>query len=175
MSWRMYPLEKIDHPLFLMWKYNIWANEIFIKSSESISSDDFLKDLGDGCGSLKDKLAHIFAADEIWLQRIESTPNPSFTKPDQVLNLEDLKSRWIPIQEKYISILHDPNTDYKKNINYKNFKGKEFETSLYEVLLHVANHATYHRGQAASLLRRLTGKPPITDLMEYFKILPNNS
>ena len=175
MSRRVHTLEKIDHPLFLLWKYNIWANEIFVKSSESLPSEDFIKDLGDGCGSFKDKLAHIFAADEIWIQRIESIPNPSFTKPDQVLNLEDLKSRWVPIQEKYMEILHDPNTDYKKTIKYKNIKGKEFETTLYEVLLHVANHATYHRGQAASLYRRLTGKPPITDLMEYFKTLTNNS
>ncbi len=170
MSGRMHPLEKIDHPLFLLWRYNLWANSQFLIASDSLSPDQFLKDLGDGCGSFRDKLAHIFAADEIWWMRISSVADFPFTKPDQIPSQDDLKQKWNPILQKYSQILEDPSTDYKQMVVYKNFRGKEFQTSLYEILLHVYNHSTYHRGQAASLFRRLTGKPPVTDLMEYFKI-----
>jgi uncharacterized damage-inducible protein DinB len=169
MSGRMYPLEKIDHPLFLLWRYNLWANSIFLNASESLSPDQFLRDIGDGCGSFRDKLAHIFAADEIWMMRIKSVPDFPFTKPEEIPSLTELKKKWNPILDNYSQLLEDPSTDYKQLVVYKNLRGKEFQTTLYEILLHVYNHSTYHRGQAASLFRRLTGKPPVTDLMEYFK------
>ncbi|HNI27986.1 MAG TPA: DinB family protein, partial [Leptospiraceae bacterium] len=57
----------------------------------------------------------------------------------------------------------------KADIAYKNLKGLDFSTPLFEILLHVANHATYHRGQAASLIRRIKGSPPVTDMIEYFR------
>jgi uncharacterized damage-inducible protein DinB len=57
----------------------------------------------------------------------------------------------------------DPN----RVIEYKNLKGDAFAKPVWEILLHVVNHGTYHRGQIAAMLRQLGHVPPSTDFI-YF-------
>lgn len=154
-----------------IWSYNGWALEQIINSLQDFSEEEFLKDLGDGCGSVRDKLAHITAADEVWFQRIEKNPAPKFSPASEFISIEIWMNRARKVTQKYESIVNQ--LDFEKiqeKIIYKNLKGVEFSTPLLEILMHVANHATYHRGQAASLIRRLKGKPPVTDMIEYFRI-----
>jgi uncharacterized damage-inducible protein DinB len=47
--------------------------------------------------------------------------------------------------------------------------GKPFETPVWQIVLHVVNHATLHRGQAMALLRQLGMKPPPTDLIFFYR------
>ena len=39
---------------------------------------------------------------------------------------------------------------------------------LWQPVLHLVNHVSYHRGQVVSLLRQLGHQPPSTDLIHYF-------
>ena len=49
--------------------------------------------------------------------------------------------------------------------------GTPFESSLKQVVLHVVNHATLHRGQVMGLFRQAGVKPPATDLIFYYREL----
>jgi uncharacterized damage-inducible protein DinB len=155
-----------------LWKYNFWAQTQFDEAMLELNRAEFLQDLGDGCGSLRDKLAHICMADEVWLLRIQGNPAPAFLLSSEIPDKEALLERWMPVRNSYGALLAEIKKDpaqLEKIISYKNSKGVSFETPLGQILLHVANHATYHRGQAASLLRRLTGSPPESDLILYFR------
>lgn len=47
---------------------------------------------------------------------------------------------------------------------YKNLKGEQFEQPVYEILTHLLNHGTYHRGQVVTMLRQVgVDKIPQTD------------
>lgn len=156
--------------LDLLISYNHWALEQFFNAIDQIDENTFLKDLGDGVGSVRDKLVHMYGAEKTWLERLRLEVPAPFTKPDEFTSKQQLKDAWTKLHEAleaYYRALAD--ADFGKNVTYKNLAGKEFTTPIGLILLHVFNHGTYHRGQAASLLRRLTGKPPVTDFIAFVR------
>lgn len=54
--------------------------------------------------------------------------------------------------------------DMARDIIYVNSQGASHTNTIGDIFLHVINHATYHRGQAALLLRQAGVNPPVTDL-----------
>jgi uncharacterized damage-inducible protein DinB len=59
--------------------------------------------------------------------------------------------------------------DLERVIRYKNIAGEELSNPLWQSLHQVSNHATYHRGQVATLLRQLGVKPLSTDLIMFYR------
>lgn len=152
------------------WAYNVWAGGRFLSAAQALSEGDFLRDLGDGVGSVRDKLAHLCGADEVWMARIAGDFSPKMPAKDEFPNAQVLKSRQESVHARYLSFLESATEEsLASSIAYRNLRGQEFSTPLYQVLMHVSNHGTYHRGQAASLIRRISGSPPVTDLIEYFR------
>jgi len=154
-----------------LWNYNFWAQDKVFSALTELTEEEFLRDLGDGNGSIRDKLAHICGADEVWLRRIQGVLSPQFPAKDEFSSKEILIERYKRIREEYRALIEaQTETGLGKSHSYRNLKGVEFTTPLDQILLHVANHATYHRGQVASLIRRVKGKPPVTDLIEFFRL-----
>ena len=51
---------------------------------------------------------------------------------------------------------------------YQNLKGEQFKQPIFQMLLHVFNHGTYHRGQLVNILRQLgVEKIPRTDFIDW--------
>jgi uncharacterized damage-inducible protein DinB len=48
-------------------------------------------------------------------------------------------------------------------------RGNPWTQPLWEIVLHVVNHGTHHRGQAAGFLRSLGHTPPKLDLIFYYR------
>ena len=59
--------------------------------------------------------------------------------------------------------------DLTRTISYKDTKGNPYETPLWQIVLHVVNHATLHRGQVMAMFRQLGVSPPPTDLIVYYR------
>lgn len=53
--------------------------------------------------------------------------------------------------------------DLEKEIVYKNAAGQQFVGVVKDILMHVFNHSTYHRGQIASVFKSAAVEPPVTD------------
>lgn len=112
---------------------------------------------------MKELFAHLLAAQNVWMSRIEK--NPISTKiwpetPDSEIeelvkkNPERLK-RLIPGKNKII--------------HYKNSKGDSFQSSVEEILMHLVIHGQHHRAQISKLLRHAGIEPPVTDLIYYLR------
>ena len=50
-------------------------------------------------------------------------------------------------------------------VSYVNVKGETWTYRLEEMLVHLVNHSTYHRGQVATMLRQLGKTPEPTDYL----------
>ncbi|MDX1960682.1 MAG: DinB family protein [Leptospiraceae bacterium] len=154
----------------ILFNYNVWAQGRILEVLAEVSEEEFLRELPEGAGSIRNKLAHIMAAEDVWLQRIHKKDSPRMIQPPEIDSKEVLISKISQTHselEKLISSLDE--TKLQEGYRYKNLKGQEFESKLFEILLHVLNHGTYHRGQVASLIRRIKGKPPVTDMIEFFR------
>jgi uncharacterized damage-inducible protein DinB len=106
-------------------------------------------------------ISHILNAQNIWTSRIFATV-PQFERL-QVHSSEALKG----ISEKNTTdlrlILDTQPLD--KEIHYSTAAGDRYINTVEEILYHVVNHSTYHRGQVATLLRQAGIDPPVTDLV----------
>jgi uncharacterized damage-inducible protein DinB len=118
--------------------------------------------------------SHLLQAEKIWLMRLQgddlSGQNiwPELTIQDCELQVQKNKDNY---------------SDYLKNVlehhllgnlNYTTSQGKEFNTPVIDILIHVIIHSGYHRGQIAAKLRDLGGEPINTDYIHYVRSYLSN-
>lgn len=110
-------------------------------------------------------LAHIIAAERIWLDRIQSRPaGPTAAWAD--LTLPECRAQSAQIMTGYRALIEStPEEHLDDLVSYRNLQGMAFQTPLRDILLHVALHGAYHRGQIAAALRHSGFNPPGTDFI----------
>ncbi len=121
-----------------------------------------------GGGALK-LLAHLLLTEKVWLLRLKGIDTTDMNVfPELTLSAcEELAEENHIGYTEFISSLSEKVLD--RVVTYKNLSGKEFRTPLKEILLHVALHGTYHRGQIASALRGAGYTPVNTDFITFVR------
>ena len=138
-----------------LFKYNDWANK---ETLQSLQESDRLP-----ASSLK-RMAHILAAEHVWFQRLRSEPLlvpvwPEWEIEEIAVEIDQMREGW----ESYLAAISEQ--DLSGSIKYVNTKGEKFESRRDDILQHVIAHGAYHRGQIASDVRALGGKPAVTDVI----------
>ena len=88
-------------------------------------------------------------------------------------DLAALRGGWNELETKvrdYVAGLGEQGTS--RVIEYKLFSGAAGASPLWQMLQHVVNHASYHRGQVTTMLRQLGREPAGTDLILFYRSLP---
>ncbi len=150
-------------------RYSRWASQRLLEAAAKLEEEPLVRELGVSHRSVLETLSHIYHADTAWFSRV-ADPGLNFS-PDPVA-LEVLQTKWNDIQdrwEQWAGSLTD--ADLTRIVAYKSLKGDPFETPLWQIILHVVNHATLHRGQVMAMLRQLGVQPPPTDLIFYYRSL----
>ncbi len=138
--------------LLSMLNYNKWANEQTLQSLESANNPD---------AKAVSIFAHILNAEQIWLQRIKGMQS---TKPWDEHTIEECRELMIKNADEMSEFLSWLRPDeLKREIAYTDFQGNNWKVQLREIFVHLFNHATYHRGQIALLLRTGGNEPISTD------------
>ena len=147
-------------------RYSAWASKKLLDAVREMPIEAAEQNTGVSHGSLLGTLSHILMADWIWSTRvIEPMERPPAT-------LEALETIWPQVLDKWIAwadALSD--SDVERVISYHAMDGTPFQTPLWQIALHVVNHATLHRGQVMAMLRQAGVKPPGTDLIYYYREL----
>lgn len=154
-----------------LYDYNIWANEQVIQSISGLSASIFEQDLKSSHGSIRGTVAHIASAEWIWLQRWKGNSPRQMLPEDEFSTIETAIARWKRIDAEladFIRQLKEP--DLEKLFSYTTTEGKEFSNVLWQVMQHLVNHSSYHRGQVAALLRHAGKTPQSTDLIKYYRL-----
>jgi uncharacterized damage-inducible protein DinB len=107
-------------------------------------------------------IAHIVAAEYLWLTRIQQRPSPYAVWPE--LTLEEC-GREVPVLANSWKGLLSQFDILDRKIHYKNSKGEEYNSLVRDILTHVFMHSTYHRGQIAADMRQNGFFPAYTDFI----------
>ena len=109
---------------------------------------------------------HMVNVEEIWLSRIKE--EPCLISLNTQRSLSTLLHQTQQLHQSYKQIVALRSTDqWEEVVSYRNARGMAFNTPLLDVLTHVANHSTHHRGQIVARLRSLGYVPPITDYLHF--------
>ena len=106
---------------------------------------------------------HIVNAHHIWNARIKGIPDPC--KPWDLFPIQEFAKKDQFNLVSTLEILRD--TDLDNKFKYKNSSGASFESFVRDVLTHIVNHSTYHRGQIAMLMRELELEPTPSDFIHF--------
>jgi uncharacterized damage-inducible protein DinB len=150
--------------------YTRWATARLVHAAGLLTPQELTKDLGTADRSVLGTLVHVYAADRVWLGRILGNPPAAFIDPERDMHMPVLENDWPVLLDRWqdwASTLTDHSVTLK--IPYKDLKGNPYETPAWQIVLHVVNHATHHRGQAAGFIRALGYVPPPLDLIAYYR------
>lgn len=152
-----------------LYAYNSWANERILKASAKLTSEAFLRPMGNSFSSVRDTLAHILAAEWIWLERWQGRYPKTMLDPADFPNVNSLQSRSEAVAGNYRNFLHEVTVQQVRHeLAYINREGKRHSYPLWQQMAHVVNHSSYHRGQVTTLLRQLGAEPIDTDFLTYY-------
>ncbi len=134
--------------------YNKEANQLFfqvLKENGLFKNDHF-----------KRLFSHLLIAEHIWYSRI--LKKEAGYQVWEVLEERQIVQFFtiIAIELEKVSSIDD-----SSEVTYINSKGVSFTNKVADILLHVVNHASYHRGQISEALKRLGIQPPETDYIFY--------
>jgi uncharacterized damage-inducible protein DinB len=104
-------------------------------------------------------LAHIIAAQSLWLARLRGGPPKMVVWPE--LRIDQCSSELEILCNGWREFLRGVDLDSK--IEYRNSKGEPWSSSVDDVLTHVVMHGAYHRGQIATAVRQGGDAPAYTD------------
>jgi uncharacterized damage-inducible protein DinB len=115
-------------------------------------------------------LAHLLAAEHIWLARLRSQETTQPVWPQLEMNeCKRLADDNAAGYATYVGSLGESALDVA--IRYRNTKGEEFVNSAIDILTHVVIHGAYHRGQIAKALGR-SGVPAVnTDFITFARVV----
>lgn len=153
-----------------LYAYNRWANHRILDAAGKLDPESWTVDLGSSFPSIQATLAHILAAEWIWLSRWQGTSPTGLPPSWNLSTLEEIRARWADVEnarEELLAALTDEDLD--KAIAYRNLKGEPLMNTMGEMLRHVVNHSTYHRGQVVTMLRQIGAEAPSTDLILFYR------
>jgi uncharacterized damage-inducible protein DinB len=151
--------------------YNIWANDIVCDWLEKISDAQWTQHITSSFSSIRETVLHIAAAEHIWLQRMNKEEKQVWLQS----TFTGTKDEHITLWKKASGALKDfvesfAENNLQTNLDFKRLNGDAYSMPYYELLAHVFNHSTYHRGQLVTMLRQVgfTGVES-TDMLGFFR------
>ncbi len=115
--------------------------------------------------------AHILGAELVWLDRIMGAAQSEAVWP--ALDFNGARALANTARSRYQALLDTLSSENLSSlVYYTNSAGQAFDTRLDDILLHVALHGCYHRGQVALLLRDAGTKPSPTDYIGFVRGTP---
>ena len=153
-----------------LFRYNAWANELVFDAVAQLPDEQYLRDLKSSHGGIHGTLQHIVWAEHLWLNRWLAKPNPAVPQGKDLPTLAAVRARWDEVEAERGGWLAGM-TDERlaATIIVKPTTGGAYEHTFAQMLRHVINHSSYHRGQVVTMMRQLGAAPPNTDLIRFYR------
>ena len=155
----------LNHPdidprtLELLWQYMVYADGQEIAAAATAQEDAYFREQGISFGSIHKLMVHCYDAQRVWLERLEGAPSPAFSDPAQVAR-EAVSHLWRESHQRLLAFAAEQTAESLKQVHrFRTRKGDPYEMSRGAVMLHVCDHASYHRGQLNSMIKLAGGTP----------------
>jgi uncharacterized damage-inducible protein DinB len=151
--------------------YNYWARDRLLDAVSALTEEQFTRDMGSSFASVRDTIAHICNAESIWIWRWIGRQPTGFQKPERIPDVAAARAEWAGLEREMRDVLRQLGPDgVLRTIEYRDTKGAAHSGVTWQMVQHVVNHGSYHRGQVTTMLRQLGAHPPKSmDLIAYYR------
>ncbi len=157
-------------------RYKSWANEVTFSALSNISDVELCKNRETNFNNIPSTLNHVYVVDDIFKAHLlGENHNYSFRNTEVCPTLSQLWDQQKRIDQWYINfVLELTVRDLNKVIKFEFIGGGKGEMSIAEIIFHVVNHGTYHRGFVSDLMYQIPSVPPANDYTVYLRDVHNN-
>jgi uncharacterized damage-inducible protein DinB len=152
----------------MMAKYNTWANARLFRMSATLRDELYRKEVGAYFKSLHGTLNHLLVSDRIWMRRLTGI-GESPDKLNAILfeDLPSLRDARAAEDRRIIAFVEGlDEAAFEEVFDYRTLNGTPQRQLRREILAHLFNHETHHRGQAHAILTALgITEPDSLDLL----------
>ena len=157
----------------MLTRYNAWANRLIFEAVAALPPAEALKERQSLFRNMVHTLNHNYVIDRIWQAHLEGREHGYEARNTK--EHPPLADLWKAQQEidawyeTWSDRLYDAALDEK--VSFTLIGGNRGVMTRGEILLHVVNHTSYHRGFVADLFYQVPGgvRPPTTDLPVYLR------
>jgi uncharacterized damage-inducible protein DinB len=155
-------------------KYSAWGNRRLLEACAALTPAERMRDLGLSHSSVLGTLHHIFVAERFWTDCLlanEMPPmheiGPSDTPPEPRLDLleQAWPTVWSGLDEWLAGV---PEEELAQTLRCQLSADRASHLARWQLVRHVVNHSTLHRGQVVGMLRAMGKQPSNVDLLTYY-------
>jgi uncharacterized damage-inducible protein DinB len=151
--------------------YHYWARDRVLDAVADLGAGDLTAPRGNSFSSIRDTLAHTYFAEWAWYSRWQGHSPTALPELTQFANVGELRAAWNDLEQSVRAFI-DPMTDadLQRTMDYRLFSGISASSPLWQMVQHVVNHASYHRGQVTTMLRQAGANPPKSmDMIAFYR------
>ncbi|MSP78825.1 MAG: hypothetical protein EXR67_04650 [Dehalococcoidia bacterium] len=151
--------------------YNYWANRKLLDAAAKLSPVQFTASGPVSFQSVRGSLVHVLGAEWAWRSRVQDGVSPkALLTENELPTLAALRSRWETEETAMRRILATATGGTLATpVQYKTLTQVEQSTPLWQIVLHVVNHGTQFRSEAAVLLSDYGHSPGDLDFITYVR------
>ena len=150
-----------------LYRYNDWANHRLLRVASTLAAELLTQDLGGSYKSIRDVVAHIISAEWAWLERWNGRSPESI--PDWVSGSLSVLLEHLSDVEAQRNVFLQELSDaaLSSEVAFRFLSGAADHHPLRDLMIHVVDHSSYHRGQLAAKLRQAGAVPPPTGFIAF--------
>jgi uncharacterized damage-inducible protein DinB len=157
------------HDVRQLLAFNQWADRQFFDALRSLAVEPYRRDLQSSHGGIHGTLAHLVGVEKAWLFRWLQRPVTAAEEVGRLTSLPELRAYWEEVWREMSAFLDT--LDERKlqdTLTTQSLSG-EFTATYGQMIQHVVDHSSYHRGQIVAMLRQLGVTPPSTGMMRFYR------
>lgn len=169
--------DKISNPLQMLIRYKAWANQLTYERVAELPPEELTRERQTNFKTIIHTLNHVYVVDDIFRAHLEGRAHGYIARNTETS--PPLETLWSNVQamDRWYVELADRLTDAELSeiIAFEFVGGGEGAMSRMEILHHIVNHATYHRGFVSDMLYQVPVKPIPNDLPVFLRDVWNRS
>lgn len=143
-----------------LYEYHVWANGQLFAHLKQLPEDAFHGEVTSVFPSVSQTLGHMYLFEKLYLSVMEEVPNedifpkiPEWTEEAKGRTVDEMRQLFAVVAERYRDLLQrTPDPDKAMTITHPKYGS--LDTHFSDILRHVVNHGTYHRGNVTAMLRQ---------------------
>ena len=156
--------------ILTLYAYNSWANARILNATAQVTTEQFLAPTSFSHGGLRGTLVHILFAEWIWRRRWEGYSPVAWLQPEDFPTFEALRAHWNTEEQALLQFVENVSDQALNDIlEYRRTGGEPRENILWHLMVHLVNHGTQHRSEAAAILTEFGHSPGDIDFIIFLR------
>ena len=153
----------VQDDIVALFAYDRWANRKVLDACRKLTAEQCVAEPDPGWSSVRSTIYHIALATEFNLRTLAGDPDDRIPTEADMATVDDVAQLLERAYRRFEELRPTLTPERLNTVLTLHAIGRTFTLSRWAILRHIVNHATYHRGQVATKLKRFGIEQPNTD------------